>query len=103
MILNSNQAKLTDNGIPSTKRDIRYSRELETVEALKRQNELLQEQRDYWKEQTRTTDEKTRGADKGEVRSLANQLIRQYSSKTEAEEILLEMQWLANYSPHTRG
>ena len=43
----------------------KYSRELETVEALRRQNELLQEQRDYWKEQTHTTDEKTRGADKG--------------------------------------
>ena len=96
VILNSNQAKLTDNGNPSTKRDIRYSRELETVEALKRQNALLQEQRDYWKEQTRTTDEKTRGADKGEVRSLANQLIRQYSSKTEVDEILPEMQWLAD-------
>ena len=80
----------------SDKRDIRYSRELETVEALKRQNELLQKQRDYWKEQTRTTDEKTRGADKGEVRSLAGQLIRQYSSKTEVEEILPEMQWLAD-------
>ncbi len=78
------------------KRDIRYSRELETVEALKRQNELLQKQRDYWKEQTRTTDEKTRGADKGEVRSLAGQLIRQYSSRTEVEEILPEMQWLAD-------
>ena len=80
----------------SGKRDIRYSRELETVEALKRQNELLQKQRDYWKEQTRTTDEKTRGADKGEVRNLAGQLIRQYSSKTEVEEILPEMQWLAD-------
>lgn len=80
----------------STKRDIRYSRELETVEALKRQNALLQEQRDYWKEQTRTTDAKKRGADKGEVRSLANQLIRQYSSKTEVDEILPEMQWLAD-------
>lgn len=80
----------------SGKRDIRYSRELETVEALKRQNEILQKQRDYWKEQTRTTDEKTRGADKGEVRSLAGQLIRQYSSKTEVEEILPEMQWLAD-------
>lgn len=96
VILNSNQAKLTDNGNPTSKRDIRYSRELETVEALKRQNELLQKQRDYWKEQTRTTDERTRGADKGEVRSLANQLIRQYSSKTEVEEILPEMQWLAD-------
>ena len=96
VILNSNQAKLTDNGKPTSKRDIRYSRELETVEALKRQNELLQKQRDYWKEQTRTTDEKTRGADKGEVRSLAGQLIRQYSSRTEVEEILPEMQWLAD-------
>ena len=96
VILNSNQAKLTDNGKPTSKRDIRYSRELETVEALKRQNEILQKQRDYWKEQTRTTDEKTRGADKGEVRSLAGQLIRQYSSKTEVEEILPEMQWLAD-------
>ena len=96
VILNSNQAKLTDNGNPTSKRDIRYSRELETVEALKRQNEILQKQRDYWKEQTRTTDEKTRGADKGEVRSLAGQLIRQYSSKTEVEEILPEMQWLAD-------
>ena len=93
-----------DNGkvIPLSERfnsdrsDIRYSRELETVEALKRQNELLQKQRDYWKEQTRTTDEKTRGADKGEVRSLAGQLIRQYSSRTEVEEILPEMQWLAD-------
>ncbi len=74
----------------------KFSRELETVEALKRQNEILQKQRDYWKEQTRTTDEKTRGADKGEVRSLAGQLIRQYSSKTEVEEILPEMQWLAD-------
>lgn len=80
----------------SDKRDIRYSRELETVEALKRQNEILQKQRDYWKEQTRTTEEKKRGADKGEVRSLAGQLIRQYSSKTEVEEILPEMQWLAD-------
>ena len=80
----------------SDKGDIRYSRELETVEALKRQNEILQKQRDYWKEQTRTTDEKMRGADKGEVRSLAGQLIRQYSSKTEVEEILPEMQWLAD-------
>lgn len=96
VILNSNQAKLTDNGNPTSKRDIRYSRELETVEALKRQNEILQKQRDYWKEQTRTTDEKKRGADKGEVRSLAGQLIRQYSSKTEVEEILPEMQWLAD-------
>lgn len=96
VILNSNQAKLTDNGNPTSKRDIRYSRELETVEALKRQNEILQKQRDYWKEQTRTTDEKTRGADKGEVRNLAGQLIRQYSSKTEVEEILPEMQWLAD-------
>ena len=96
VIMNSNQAKLTDNGNPTSKRDIRYSRELETVEALKRQNELLQKQRDYWKEQTRTTDEKTRGADKGEVRSLAGQLIRQYSSRTEVEEILPEMQWLAD-------
>ncbi len=74
----------------------KFSRELETVEALKRQNEILQKQRDYWKEQTRTTDEKTRGADKGEVRSLAGQLIRQYSSKTEVDEILPEMQWLAD-------
>ena len=56
----------------------------------------MQEQRDYWKEQTRTTDAKKRGADKGEVRSLANQLIRQYSSKTEVDEILPEMQWLAD-------
>ena len=96
VVLNSNQAKLTDNEKPTSKRDIRYSRELETVEALKRQNEILQKQRDYWKEQTRTTDEKTRGADKGEVRSLAGQLIRQYSSKTEVEEILPEMQWLAD-------
>ena len=110
VIFNPNDAKSADavtyddNGkvIPlserfnSGKRDIRYSRELETVEALKRQNEILQKQRDYWKEQTRTTDEKTRGADKGEVRSLAGQLIRQYSSKTEVEEILPEMQWLAD-------
>ena len=74
----------------------KYSREMETVAALKRQNELLRQQRDYWKEQTRTTDEKTRGADKGEVRSLASQLIRQYSSKTEVDEILPEVQWLAD-------
>lgn len=30
------------------------------------------------------------------MRSLANQLIRQYSSKTEVDEILPEMQWLAD-------
>ena len=32
--------------------DIRYSRELETVEELKKQNELLKKQVDYWHGQT---------------------------------------------------
>ena len=35
--------------------DIRYSRELETVEELRQQNELLKKQVDYWHSQTAVT------------------------------------------------
>ena len=52
VILNSRQAKLTDNENPTGRNDIRHSRELETVEELKKQNELLKKQVDYWHGQT---------------------------------------------------
>ena len=75
--------------------DIRYSRELETVEELKKQNELLKKQVDYWHSQTAVTVGE-RGADKEEVKKLARQLKRDYGSQTEVEDYLQSLQWLAD-------
>lgn len=75
--------------------DIRYSRELETVEELKKQNELLKKQVDYWHSQTAVT-VGARGADKEEVKKLARQLRRDYGSQTEVSDYLPELQWLAD-------
>ena len=75
--------------------DIRYSRELETVEELRQQNELLKKQVDYWHSQTAVTVGE-RGADKEEVKKLARQLRRDYGSQTEVSDYLPELQWLAD-------
>lgn len=74
--------------------DTRYSREMDTVKALERQKKLLQEQRDYWKDQTRLT--KTAKADKDAVRKLGREILREYSSSIEVDEILTDLQWLAD-------
>lgn len=74
--------------------DTRYSREMDTVKALERQVELLREQRDYWKDQTRLT--KVAKADKDSVRKLGRELLRGYSSRTNVEDILTDLQWLAD-------
>lgn len=71
-----------------------YSREMDTVKALERQVELLREQRDYWKDQTRLT--KVAKADKDSVRKLGRELLRGYSSRTNVEDILTDLQWLAD-------
>lgn len=75
--------------------DIRYSRELETVEELRQQNELLKKQVDYWHSQTAVTVGE-RGADKEEVKKLARQLRWDYGSQTEVSDYLPELQWLAD-------
>lgn len=72
----------------------KYSREMDTVKALERQKKLLQEQRDYWKDQTRLT--KTAKADKDAVRKLGREILREYSSSIEVDEILTDLQWLAD-------
>ena len=72
----------------------KYSREMNTVKALERQKKLLQEQRDYWKDQTRLT--KTAKADKDAVRKLGREILREYSSSIEVDEILTDLQWLAD-------
>ena len=77
--------------------DTRYSREMDTVKALERQKKLLQkmqEQRDYWKDQTRLT--KTAKADKDAVRKLGREILSAYSSRTKIDEILTDLQWLAD-------
>ena len=73
----------------------KHSRELETVEELRQQNELLKKQVDYWHSQTAVT-VGARGADKEEVKRLARQLRRDYGSQTEVEDYLPELQWLAD-------
>ena len=73
----------------------KHSRELETVEELKQQNELLKKQVDYWHSQTAVTVGE-RGADKEEVKKLARQLRRDYGSQTEVSDYLPELQWLAD-------
>lgn len=79
------------------KQDTRYSREMDTVKALERQKKLLQkmqEERDYWKDQTRLT--KTAKADKDAVRKLGREILSAYSSRTKIDEILTDLQWLAD-------
>ena len=95
VILDSRQAKLTDNQSPTEKNDIRYSREMDRVEELERQNELLRQRVDYWHMQTEVTAGKP-GADKAQVRTLARKLVNQYGSQTRTSEILPELQWLAD-------
>ena len=73
----------------------KHSRELETIEELKQQNELLKKQVDYWHSQTAVTVGE-RGADKEEVKKLARQLRRDYGSQTEVSDYLPELQWLAD-------
>ena len=77
------------------KGNTQFSRELETVEELKKQNELLKKQVDYWHSQTAVTVGE-RGADKEEVKKLARQLRRDYGSQTEVSDYLPELQWLAD-------
>ena len=88
--LNSKVNRMTEKNS-----DIRYSRELETVEELRQQNELLKKQVDYWHSQTAVT-VGARGADKEEVKRLARQLRRDYGSQTEVSDYLPELQWLAD-------
>lgn len=77
------------------KGNTQFSRELETIEELKQQNELLKKQVDYWHSQTAVTVGE-RGADKEEVKKLARQLRRDYGSQTEVSDYLPELQWLAD-------
>lgn len=94
----SNQIKSATDNIGTFDKnnpDIRYSRELETIEELKQQNELLKKQVDYWHSQTAVTVGE-RGADKEEVKKLARQLRRDYGSQTEVSDYLPELQWLAD-------
>lgn len=72
----------------------KYSREMDTVKALERQNALMKERWEYWKGQAQTT--KTANADKAEVRKLARDILRGYSSDTKVEDILPDLQRLAN-------
>ena len=97
-VFDSNQIKSATDNIGTFDKnnpDIRYSRELETVEELKKQNELLKKQVDYWHSQTAVTVGE-RGADKEEVKKLARQLRRDYGSQTEVQDYLPELQWLAD-------
>lgn len=93
------------NGDGGVKRDAKdggtqdtgYSREMDTVKALERQKKLLQkmqEERDYWKDQTRLT--KVAKADKDAVRKLGREILSAYSSRTKIDEILTDLQWLAD-------
>ena len=81
--------------------DIRYSREMDTVEDLEKQNKILQERVEYWKGQTKRTG--TKKADGAEVRGLGRKMIRNYSSDTKVEEILSDLQWLADQAVSGNG
>lgn len=72
------------------------SREMDTVKALERQNALMKERVEYWKEQTRKRENIGKKADRAEVRKIGRQLIRNYSSNTNIEEILPDLQRIAN-------
>ena len=72
------------------------SREMDTVKALERQNALMKEKWEYWKEQTRKRENIGKKADRAEVRKIGRQLIRNYSSNTNIEDILPDLQRLAN-------
>ena len=72
------------------------SREMDTVKALEQQNALMKEKREYWKEQTRKRENIGKKADRAEVRKIGRQLIRNYSSNTNIEEILPDLQRIAN-------
>ena len=73
-----------------------YSREMDTVKALEQQNALMKEKWEYRKEQTRKRENIGKKADRAEVRKIGRQLIRNYSSNTNIEDILPDLQLIAN-------
>ena len=107
--LRPSQVKLADavtrdddgNVIPLSKRfdsdndDIRYSRELDSVNALREQNEALQEKVDYWKGQTKRTTQPT--LRKGDVEKLAKNIIKKYDGVLDASEISGELKDLGDF------
>ena len=58
--------------------------------------EILKGRVEYWKEQTRTRKNIGKKADEAGVRKLGRKLLREYSSDTTLEEILPELQRLAD-------
>ena len=116
----SNQIKSVANQKPTSDPDIRYSLKTGTItksyeavleenrllreqmkdyRSLKKQNRNLQENRDYWKGQTKTTKEVT--TDRKAVEKAAAELLKSYSSEADVSDIQERLQNL--YDSIARG
>ena len=71
------------------------SRELETLNDLRRQNESLREQVEYWKGQTQRTEQPSLRQE--DIDKLARRLVKKYDSMLEAKEISSELKALGEY------
>lgn len=84
---NANEAETTPD----------YSRELETLKELREQNEALKEKAEYWKNQTKRTTSDKVSLRKNDVEKLAKRLLKDYSSKLEANDIADELVKLGEF------
>lgn len=75
-----------------------YSRVLDSVEALQKQNEKLRRQVEYWKGQTKPTEKTT--LRQGDIDSLAKNLIKTYESTLKPDEIRSDLKELGEYILH---
>lgn len=79
---------------PEEKTDIRFSREMTEVEKLEKENKLLKDRVEYWKEQTKRT--KVTTADKNDVKQAARKMINIYQSQARVADIIKPMQRAAD-------
>lgn len=98
IVLHPEQVKsATDNigTFDSSNPDIRYSREPERLNELRRQNEELKQRVEYWKNQTKPTT--TRTVRKGDIQKLAREVIEMSDTDLKPGDITESLSKLGEY------
>lgn len=77
--------------------DAKFSRELDSLEELRKQNLELQKQVEYWKGQTKVTTRETATLRQGDIDKLARRIVNDYSSTMKAGDIAGPLKDLGEY------
>ncbi len=88
-------ANASDNSISSSEGNVKASREPETLNELRRQNEQLRERVDYWKRQTKPTKVKQLRMD--DIRRLAKEVVEMSETDLKPKDITEGLTELGKY------